>query len=95
MAQLPWVFAAAIMHRFCTMPLYYFCIRNGRYSGASHHGTELADRDVAWKELTSSCGAMVGGISRKLKQNSEWQMELQDEAGKPVFRIRLVAETLD
>jgi hypothetical protein len=55
----------------------------------------LADRDAAWKELTRVCGDVVGGISRKLKENSEWQMELLDESKKPVFRIRLVAETLD
>jgi hypothetical protein len=77
------------------MPLYYFRIRNGRHSGASDHGTELADRHAAWNELTSVCGDMVGGISRKLRENSEWQMELLDESKKPVFRIRLVAESLD
>jgi hypothetical protein len=31
------------------MPLYFFRIRNGRYSGVSDQGTELADRD-AWAE---------------------------------------------
>jgi hypothetical protein len=77
------------------MPLYFFRIRNGRYSGASDHGIELADRDAAWRELTSVCGDLVGGISRKLKENAEWQMELLDESKSPVFRIRLVAETLD
>ena len=77
------------------MPLYFFRIRNGRYSGACDYGTELADRDAAWKELTSVCGDMVGSISRHLKQNTEWQMELLDESKKPVFRIRLVGETLD
>ena len=77
------------------MPLYFFRIRNGRYSGASDHGTELADRDAAWRELTSVCGDLVGGISRKLKENAEWHMELLDESKSPVFRIRLIAETLD
>ena len=77
------------------MPLYFFRIRNGRHSGACNYGTELADRDAAWKELTNVCGDMAGGISRKLKQNSEWHMELLDESQKPVFRIRLIAETLD
>jgi hypothetical protein len=77
------------------MPLYFFRIRNGRYSGASDHGTELADRDAAWKELTSVCGDMVGCIARNLKQDGEWQMELLDGSRKPVFRIRLVAETSD
>jgi hypothetical protein len=53
------------------MPLYYFRIRNGRHSGASDHGTELADRNAAWNELTSVCGDVVGGISRKLRENSD------------------------
>jgi len=45
--------------------------------------------------LTSVCADIVGGISRKLKQGSEWQMELLDESRQPVFRIRLVAESLE
>ena len=49
----------------------------------------------AWKELTSVCADMAAGISRKLAENSEWQMELLDEAKRPVFRIRIVAESLD
>ena len=77
------------------MPLYFFRIRNGRYSGSSNQGTEFADRDVAWHELTSVCANIVGGISRKLKQDSEWDMELLDESKRPVFRIRLVAESMD
>ena len=76
------------------MPLYFYRIRNGRYSGASEHGTECADRNAAWHALTSTCADMAAGISRKLRQNSEWQMELLDEAKKPVFRIRLIAESL-
>jgi hypothetical protein len=77
------------------MPLYFFRIRNGRYSGASDHGTECADRDAAWKELITVCADMAGGISRKLKENSEWHLELLDESQQPVFRIRIIGETLD
>lgn len=77
------------------MPFYFFRVQNGPYSRACDHGTELADHNAAWKELTSVCGDMVGGISRKLQQNSEWQMELLDEAKQPLFRIRIVAESLD
>ncbi len=77
------------------MPLYFFRIRNGRYSGASSQGAEFADRNAAWRELTSVCANIVGGISRKLKLDSEWEMELLDESRHPVFRIRLVAESMD
>ncbi len=45
--------------------------------------------------MTRVCGDLVGSIARKLKQQSEWQMELLDESRKPVFRIRVTAETLD
>ena len=78
-----------------SMPLFYFRIRTGRFSGASDTAFELTDRDAAWVEMTKVCGDLVGSISRHLKQNAEWQMELLDESKKPLFRIRLVAETLD
>jgi hypothetical protein len=44
--------------------------------------------------MTNVCGNLLGSLSRGLKQNAEWQMELLDEAKKPVFRIRLVAESV-
>ncbi len=77
------------------MPLYFFRIRNGRYSGASEYGTECADHNAAWKTLTSTCADMAGEISRKLKQDTEWHMELLDESKRPIFRIRIVAESLE
>lgn len=77
------------------MPLYYFRIRHGSYSGSSDQGQEFADRDAAWKEMTNVSAGMAAGILRKLKENSEWQMELLDESKEPVFRIRIVAESLD
>ena len=76
------------------MSLYFFRISHGRYSGASDQGSEFESREAAWTEMTRICGDLVGGISRNLKQNSDWHMELLDEAKKPVFRIRLVAETV-
>ena len=77
------------------MPLYYFRIRTGRYSGVSSLGTELPDADAAWEELTGVCGDMIGSIARHLAENAEWHLELLDESKKPIFRIRLVAESFD
>jgi len=76
------------------MSLYFFRISHGRYSGAADHGSEFESREDAWSEMTEVCGNLLGGVSRSLKQNGEWHMELLDEAKKPVFGIRLVAETL-
>jgi hypothetical protein len=44
--------------------------------------------------MTRVCGDLVAGIARKMKQQSEWRMELLDESRKPVFRIRVMAETV-
>jgi len=76
------------------MSLYFFRISHGRYSGASDQPYECENREAAWAELTAVCSDLVGGISRGLQQNANWQMELLDEAKKPVFRIRLVAESV-
>ena len=76
------------------MPLYFFRISDGHYAGASDKGSEFASREAAWTEMTKVCGNLLGSLSRSLKQNAEWQMELLDEAKQPVFRIRLVAESV-
>ena len=76
------------------MPLYFFRISQGRYSGMSDHPSEFADRDAAWAEMRSVCANLLGGIARGLKQDSQWHMELLDEARKPVFSIRLIAESV-
>ena len=76
------------------MALYFFRIGHGQYSGASDQGSEFESREAAWTEMTRVCGDLLGSIARKLKQNGEWHMEMLDEANKPVFRVRLVAETV-
>jgi hypothetical protein len=76
------------------MALYFFRIGHGLYSGASDQGSEFESREAAWAEMTRVCSDLLGSIVRKLKQNGEWHMEMLDEAKKPVFRVRLVAETL-
>ena len=76
------------------MPLYFFRISNGKFAGVSDGIIDLVDRDAAWTEMTKVCGDLATGICRGLKPKSDWQMELLDELKNPVFRIRLVAETL-
>ena len=76
------------------MPVFFFSVRIGEDACVSNDGAEVADHNAAWKEMTGVCGDMIADISRRLSENAEWQMELLDESRKPVFRIRLVAETL-
>jgi len=44
--------------------------------------------------MTKVCGNLLGSLSRGLKRNAEWRMEFPDEARQPVFRMRLVAESV-
>jgi hypothetical protein len=77
------------------MSFYFIRVGHDNFCGVSDDGFDFADRDAAWAEMTQVCGDLVGSISRSLKQNAEWRMELLDESKKPLFRIRLVAETLN
>ena len=77
------------------MPMYFFRISSGRYAGASDQGSEFESREAAWAEMTKVCADLLSGISRSLKQNADWRMEMLDEGRKPVFRIRLMAETVN
>jgi hypothetical protein len=74
------------------MPLFSFRVQCPGQSGGSDP-FEIAGHE-AWGELTKVCADLVGAASRALEQNSEWKIELLDQAQKPLFRIRLVAETM-
>ena len=76
------------------MPRYYFHIAHGHLAGTSDVALELNNVDEAWKEMIRVCGDLIGGACRALQQNSDWHMELLDEARKPLLRIRLVTESL-
>jgi hypothetical protein len=76
------------------MSRYFFRVEDSRHSCTSDLGLDAADRGAAWTETTKVCGDLIGAASRQLEQNAGWQIELLDETQKPVFRIRLSAETL-
>jgi hypothetical protein len=73
----------AAQHMRSIMPLYFFRISHGRYAGASDQGSEFESREAAWTEMTRVCGNLLGSLSRGLKQNAEWQMELLIYARAP------------
>jgi hypothetical protein len=76
------------------MPRYYFQIAQGPDLGAHGASFDAPDREAAWIEMTRVCSDLIRGVTRDLKQNSDWKLELLTEAKKPLFRIRITAETL-
>jgi len=77
------------------IPLYFFRIRNGPYSNLTDLGIDAANRDAAWTEITRVFGDLVGDVTKGLEQNTEWQIELLDASKKPLFRVRVVAESFE
>jgi len=75
------------------MTLYYFRIQNTSGGEVADLSTDLANHDAAWTELANVCGDLVRDATRSLRPNAHWQLELLDVAKKPLFRIRVVAES--
>lgn len=75
------------------MPSYFLRIRNGPYCNLTNLSVDVANRDAAWSEITRVFSDLVGDVTKGLEQNTEWQIELLDASGKPLFRVRVVAES--
>jgi hypothetical protein len=70
------------------MPRYTFKIQDGKTS------SDCPDSDVAAREATAIFADLARGIAHGLGSNPKWQIEVTDEAGKPIFRLSVLAETL-
>ncbi len=77
------------------MSTYFFRLSNDKFAGVAEMPFDSLDRDAAWREMTEASSNLIAGICRNLKPHSDWRMELQDETGKPRFRIHLTAEVFD
>ena len=77
------------------MSIYFFRLSNDRFAGVAECSFDALNREAAWEEITRASSDLVAGICRRITPQSDWRMELVDETGKPRFRIRLTAETLD
>jgi hypothetical protein len=74
------------------MPSFGFHIRHGNHS--SHHNVDLPDARAAHKEATMIFGDMARGVAAQLNETPEWRMDVSDESGKTLFRLRLLTEAL-
>ena len=72
------------------MPRYYFHLRDSSISDPIR--VELPDRDAAWAEAVRTTGEMLKDVGGDL--SADWTVEVCDEAGRSLFRIRVSAEQL-
>ena len=74
------------------MPINYLRAPNGCHRGASDTSFQLPNNDCAWVDMPKVCGDPVGDVLCSFEQSpsGEWNASME-----PLFRIRIVAETLD
>jgi hypothetical protein len=56
---------------------------------------DLSDSHAARKIALRMCADLAKDIVAGLTGNSEWRLDVLDNFGKPVFRVRLLAESLE
>jgi hypothetical protein len=75
------------------MPRYSFTIIQGGQLRPSN-SFDCKDDGAAKKEAAGTFADMSRGISERLElDDSDWQIEVADEAGKSIFKIKVAAES--
>ena len=77
------------------MPRFIFQVQQGKFSEISAIEDILCDSYAARKAALGICADLAKDIVNRLRDDSEWRLDVLDETGKPVFRLRLLAESLD
>jgi hypothetical protein len=55
---------------------------------------ELRDDEAAWKEATIIAGELVKNIDGNFRPDQEWALEVTDAIRKPLYMIRISAQTI-
>jgi hypothetical protein len=55
--------------------------------------SDLPDNQAAQKEALAIFSDLARSFAHDIDANSEWQIEVTDEAGKRIFRLTLSAES--
>lgn len=76
------------------MPRFTFRVQNGELPASPCVEDILSDDCAARKAALDMCADLAKDIVTGLSEDSEWRLEVLDQSGKPVFRLRLLAEAL-
>jgi Domain of unknown function (DUF6894) len=77
------------------MPRYFFHLNRNEEANVDNDGLTLLDHQAAWEEATMACGEVIRTIDGHLQPGEGWQMEVTDEAGKLIYRLRFIAESFE
>lgn len=56
---------------------------------------DCPDDCAARREAEGMFADMARGVAADLENNPDWQMEVADESGKTVFRLSVLAESME
>jgi hypothetical protein len=74
------------------MPDFYFEIVNDGAGPVSHRPGRFADAAAARVEAAAVFADFSRDIAAHLVANPEWRLDVLDESGKLIYRIKVVAE---
>ena len=74
------------------MPKYFFVVRRGDKMSDHSDAIEFPDIGAVQLEAIKSTGEILRDLDYPLEAGSEWRMEVVDEARRPLFSLRVIAE---
>jgi hypothetical protein len=74
------------------MSKYFFSVRHGNHVSQHDDGIEFPDIAAVQVEATKSTGEILRDLNHALEAGSELRLEVADEARKPIFSLRVIAE---
>jgi TATA-binding protein-associated factor Taf7 len=74
------------------MPKYFFVVRQGDQTSDESDGIEFHDISAVQLEAIKSTGEILRDFNYPIEAGLEWRMEVVDEARKPLFSLRVIAE---
>jgi hypothetical protein len=77
------------------MPRFSFQVQPGQFPQLPAIEDVLNDCDAARKAALGICADLAKDIVAGLTEDSEWRLDVLNETGEPIFRLRLLAETLE
>ena len=77
------------------MPRFVFQMQQGTLPEIAAIEDILCDSYAARKAALGICADLAKDIVTGLTEDSEWRLDVLDQSGKPIFRLRLLAEELE
>jgi hypothetical protein len=74
------------------MPKYFFSVRHGDHTSEHEDGLDFPDIAAVQVEAIKSTGEILRDLDHALEAGSELRVEVADEARKPIFCLRVIAE---